>query len=499
MMNFAADRQACADLPDFPLQLLLRSHPQWQNMPVAVVSKETSQGKILIPSQEAREKGVVAGLSYLSALGLVPELRVATVSQADINDGKAMVMKRLHNFSPKVQADTGDTGTFWLRASGLRHLYASLHRWGDNIRTDLCQIGFKAVIVIGFTRFGTFALARKQRSKTIVLEDPKEEVAMARSVLLQDLGLPRQIIQELTKLGKYTLEDLLHLPAEGLLKRYGPLVYRIWRLASGDLQQPLVPQYREDPLMVTMILDSPESDSLRLLFLIKRLLRKLLSNIASRHQSLAVLEIILKLDGNADVVEHLRPAHPTLKEKQLIDLVRLRLEKRVLTSGVIEIQLNAQTVSATTDQLQLFVKRPRRNLKAADLAFARLRAQFGSGAVVHIKMQPGHLPEARFSFEPLEQAIFPRAVGRRHPTLVRRVFTRPFALKTSPAPWHSTNLYKRNTKARSQLRGPYILSGGWWNKEIHREYYFLQTKDGNIQWIYFDKKRGGWFIHGTVE
>jgi protein ImuB len=468
-------------------------------VPVAVVSKETSQGEILIPSTEAKKKGVVAGLSYMAALGLAPELRVANVSQADINDGRAMVMERLHGFSPKVQADSGNSGAFWLSASGLGHLYASLHTWGDKILTDLRQIGFKAVVVVGYSRFGTFALARKESSKTVVLGSPKEEAALARSVLLQDLGLPPWITQELYKLGKHTVGDLLHLPAEGLLERYGPLMYRIWRLASGDLQQPLVSGDRKDALAVTLILDDPESNTLRLTFLIKRLLRKLLSKIAAGHQTLIALEIVLKLDGNPDVVEHLRSAHPTLKEKQLIDLVRLRLENRVLKSGVMEIQLDAQTVSATTEQLQLFVKRPRRNLEAADRAFASLRAQFGSEAVVHIKIHPGHLPEARFSFELLEHATLPKTVGRRRPTLVRRVFTRPFTLKGSPAPWQITSLDKRDTKAFSCFHGPYVLSGGWWNRDIHREYYFVETKGGKILWIYFDRKRDEWFIHGTVE
>jgi protein ImuB len=491
MQNVAADRKACVDLSDFPLQLLLRKHPQWRKVPVAVVSRETSQGQILIPSTEAQKKGVVAGISYMTALGLAPKLRVSTVSQDDMNNGRAMVMERLHGFAPKVQPDKGGSGSFWLSASGLERLYASLHSWGNKIRTDLRQIGFKAVVVVGFSRFGTFALARKESNKTIVLESPEQETALARSVLLEDLMLPPWITHELSKLGKNTVGDLVQLPAEGILERYGPLIYRIWRLASGDLLQPLVSENFNDPLTVTRILDHPESNTLRLTFLIKRLLRKLLSKIAERHQTLTALDIILKLDSNTNEVEHLRPAHPTLKEKRLIDLVRLRLENRIFKTGVIEIQLDAQTVSATTEQLQLFAKRPRRNLKAANRAFARLRAQFGPDAVVQIRMRPGHLPEAQFSFEPLERATLPRAVGPRRPTLVRRVFTRPFALKTS--------LDKRETSAFSNLYGPYILSGGWWNQDIHREYFFVKTKKENLLWVYFDRKRGRWFIHGTVE
>jgi protein ImuB len=499
MPNVAADRLACVDLPAFLLKLVLQRHPRWQNEPVAVVSKETPQGNILIASRKARQQGVFAGLSYATALGLAPTLQAATVSSADITDSKAVVMERLQKFSPKIQADSGDSATFWLSASGLGHLYSCLHTWGDKIRTALYQLGFEAVVTIGFSRFGTFALARKKSQRTLVLRSPKEEIALARSVLLTDLGLPLWITQELSRLGKNTIGDLLSLPAADMLERYGPLVYRIWNLASGALQEPLVAKEPKNPLAVTLILDEPESHALRLTFLIKRLLSKLLSEIAVRHKALLALHITLRLEGNGHVEEHVRPAQPTLEEKQLIDLVRLRLENTPLESGVVEIQIGAATVPARSQQHQLFVKRPRRNLEAAEKAFARLRAQFGPETVVHITMHPGHLPEARFSFEPLGHATHPKAIGPRRPSLVRRIWRKPLRLERCPLPRQVGQVKTRDATPSSHVKGPHVLSGGWWNRAIHREYYFVQTKKGAILWVYFDGERQQWFLHGTVE
>lgn len=50
----------------------------------------------------------------------------------------------------------------------------------------------------------------------------------------------------------------------------------------------------------------------------------------------------------------------------------------------------------------------------------------------------------------------------------------------------------------SRLVGPYIVSGGWWIREVHREYHFAESEQGRILWIYFDKKRRLWFLHGEV-
>ncbi len=34
---------------------------------------------------------------------------------------------------------------------------------------------------------------------------------------------------------------------------------------------------------------------------------------------------------------------------------------------------------------------------------------------------------------------------------------------------------------------------------MQREYWFAQTEDEQILWIYFDDKRNRWFLHGRVE
>jgi protein ImuB len=500
MQSCAADRMACADLPAFPLQLLMGRYPEWRDLPVAVVSRETPQGEVLMTSRRAREQGVFPGLRCAAGMGLAPELRTRAVSQAEIDEARAGVIETLWAFSPQVEADQGRSGAFWLNASGLGRLYPSLKAWGNQIRAALGRIGFKAVVVIGFSRFGTFALAQSKGPSVMILKTPEEERAAARAVPLEHFQLPPWITEELGKLGKQTMGDLLHLPADGLLERYGPLVYRLRSLASGELWDPLTPVHYEEPLAVNCILDQPESDAIRLTFFVKGLLSALLSHVAGRHAALAELEIELRLDQGERVVEQLRPARPTLDERQLIDLVRLRLEKTALASGIVEIQLRAVTVPAAIEQHQFFAKRPRRDLEAADRAFARLRAEFGPGAVVQLRIQSGHLPEAQFSCEPLEHTALPKPVRQGRRALVRRVWTQPMPLKVHPV-WKAEGFSLNGISGGPfrDLRGPYILSGGWWHREIHREYYFAENRAGKILWIYWDKKRGSWFLHGEVE
>ena len=50
-----------------------------------------------------------------------------------------------------------------------------------------------------------------------------------------------------------------------------------------------------------------------------------------------------------------------------------------------------------------------------------------------------------------------------------------------------------------RILGPYIISGGWWQHELHREYHFAELRRGDCLWVYYDRNRRRWFCHGAVE
>src|SRR5262249_24475142 len=70
MRSFTVVRLACVNLPVFPLQLLLRRHPDWVAYPTAVVAEDKPQGLILWVNEKGRQLGVLPGLRYDAALSL---------------------------------------------------------------------------------------------------------------------------------------------------------------------------------------------------------------------------------------------------------------------------------------------------------------------------------------------------------------------------------------------------------------------------------------------
>ena len=501
-------RLACVDLPAFPLQLLLRRHPEWASQPAAVVAEDKPQGLILWVNEKARQHGVLPGLRYAAALSLTTELRAGAVASTEIQKSLKELTYRFMYFSPEVEPSSEEPGVFWLNGMGLKLLYPSSEKWAQALHADIAAQKFHVSVVAGFTRFGTYAVAKTKKGIT-VFNDPAIERRTAGEVPLSRLDLDPDFRDTLFKLGIRTVGALLLLPPIGLRERFGPKAYRLHRMAAGDLWAPLDPCKPEEPVKQHRILDNPEDDTTRLVFLIKQLLHPMLATLATRAQALAALWLSFLIDRNGWMKEQIRPAVPTLDSNQILDLVWLRLESIQFSAGIVEIGLEAEACAATTEQLRLFSEGPARDLDAANRALARLRAEFGDGAVVQAKLRDGHLPEARFAWEPLNRVKLPRNElndlndlnGPVPRPLVRRIMAKPIALPGGPRHTHEDGWLILGHKYGSvdKLSGPHVFSGGWWNREIQRDYYFAETRRGAIAWVYYDRVRRRWFLQGWIE
>lgn len=497
------DRLACVNLPAFPLQLLCRKHPEWQGLPVVVVSEDKPQGVITWVNQEARAARIRPGQRYAQALALAAELRAGTVADREVARGIDAVCERLRVFSPEIEPYSEQPGVFWVNAAGLERLYGPLQRWARDIERDLCEHGYRASMVVGFTRFGTYAVARaRPRGVTVFDREDRERMA-ARDVPFELLDVSPRLRDSLQRLGITTVGEFVRLPAGGLLKRFGKAAHQLHTLAAGERWDPLRPKPPPDPVVERLDFDDPETDSERLLFAIKRVMDPLLAKLARRKRALATLIIRVTLDRadpptRRDVI---RPAEPTLDARTLLRLAHLRLERHPMPAGVTELELGVEDVPATREQLQLFAQRPRRDLQAANEALASLRAEFGNDAVMKAKVRDGHLPEARYAWKPLERVVMPNPDPGQQRCLVRRVYPRPFMLPPQEHRFRDDGwiLGSLEYGPVTNVIGPYVISGGWWVNEVHREYHFAETRRGDCLWVYYDRRRRRWFLHGQVE
>jgi protein ImuB len=492
------DRWGCVDVPALPLQLLLRREPEWTRHPVAVVDEDRPQGTILWVNERAHRLRIWPGRRYAEGLSLAADLRAGTVSEAEILAAGAELLQRLRAFTPEIEPSPDEPGVFWLNASGIGELYPSLESWARGIAQSLREARLTASVVVGFGRFGTYALARAQCAVR-VLATARAERELADRVPLSRLHLDPKLRDALHSLGIEDVGAFRRLPPGGILERFGAHAHRLHRLALDERSPPLAPAPERVPARERCELEPTHRiDASGLLFLCKQRLARLVQLLRPQGEAVAALRLRLLFEKQGAREERISPAAPTLDEVQLTDLLRLRLESVRLDDELTGFELHAEAIAHSPVQKQLFQQQPKRDLAAGNRALARLRAELGEDAVIAAHVHPGHLPEGQFVWRPLQELAPAAPNASAELRLVRRILQQPRVLPARDRDDGRT-VHVLGNAVIDRWCGPYVVSGGWWQRAQHREYWFAETKSGEVLWVFYDRARRTWVLHGVVE
>src|SRR5262249_22823077 len=155
---------------------------------VAVVEADKPQAKVLWACERARGLGVLSGQRYAHALGLCTGLCAGVVSNELIARETTRVAGLLRGLSPDVEAYADEAGGVWLSGAGLNGLFRSASAWGRAIVSALEGAGYRGSVVVGFSRFGSYAVSRRGEP-LVVLRDRAAERRAAAAISLARLGM----------------------------------------------------------------------------------------------------------------------------------------------------------------------------------------------------------------------------------------------------------------------------------------------------------------------
>ncbi len=490
-------RMACVNVLDFSIQILLRNHPDWRRFPVVEVDRDKSWGRILRVNKSAQSKGLKVGMRFATALSTVNNLRSGVVSSRDVEKYTGAIFECLKQFSPDIESSKDEPGVFWLVADGLGRLYPSLKRWAEMIRADLLKIDFHAVIVVGFTRFSCYALAKSCRGVQVFASKEREHHAL-QFVPLECLEVVLSSGKPLTQLAIKTIGEFLRLPASGVLRRFGKDAYRIHQQATGKLVLPLVPDFEAEPFRLKMDFSEPLLTVSQLISILDKSLRDLFDQLRKKQERLVGLSISLYLENKEKLSFNVKPAEPTLDQALVLRLLSLRLVSIELCAGIVEIEIEGEGGVVSDEQLELIIQQPHRDLAAANQALAFVRSEFGDDTVLLAKLEDAHLPEGRFRWDLLDKVRLPNPRSVDILPLVRQVYTDPKKMGVTPTEEKRGHTCRRDPHYFAIISGPYIISSGWWEREIHREYHYAETQKGELLWVYYDCHQMRWFLQGKV-
>jgi protein ImuB len=515
--------RGCISIDHLSLQILLQENPSWVGTPVAVTRDERPQSPILSLTREAREKGLAVGMKYANALSIVPSLRARAVSQDRLASARERIVTALSAFTPDIEPCPFDTDSLWVNVEGLLSLFESHARWSEQVRASLAAEGFRAHVVIGFTRFGTWAIVRS-RARSMVFSTAEEEQALMARSSVDILPLPQRVKGTLRKLEIRTVRQFVSLPDGETTRRFGREAGLLSHAILSDDPLPIQPLLLKETMSCARHLDSPLSDLGLLMPHLEELLAVEVARAERDRSVISGLAVTLRTEDGDLTTDLVRPAVPTLDMLPLLRLVHLRMSARQFTSGVEDIEIRSARTQPSRAQEELFEVRGR-DLKAGARAFAAIRARFGDESVAMAELADSWLPERSFKWVPVDTPALPRkrstqgalaggaagaagpagaagaggaagtsgaggAAGSGRQAAVRRLLHRPAETRLDP-------------RARRAAAGPFVLSGSWWgaggkDAAFLRDYYF-QESESSVLWTYVDRLTGQLWLQGIVD
>lgn len=517
MRTSPAQRIACIDILAFGVQYCVRTENSESEAPHVLIETRTHARRVLELNAAAQRAGLRQGMRLQEAQSVCPQVNASAEDPHAIEAARQELCAQLRTFSPWIERHPDWPDSFWVRGDGLSSLWSSATEWARAMHTHLALQGWKASVVVGYSRFFSLAIARQRPGVLKVFRTAEQEREHALNTPLHLLVSDAKLHKEFEMLGVQSLKDLQEIPTGAIQRRYGKDAARWvqWVRQEHGLQSQATtapPSYE-----TTVEWDQPVSQHTTLLFLLQKPLDQLLSKIQRVGHSCEALTIRCHFDWgkyiderlekrtrNAGIEPHghleftLRAAFAHLDSIRWTELLRLRLARIVFPLGVISVKLHAHTARETVRQETWQGVERARVPDALHEALAQLRAELGDAAVSTLSIQDAHLPEARNLRQPLQRL----AVAAPHPlwtpVSVRRMHARPHLLlpqsnERALVPWLQA---QRHTVI--DVRGPYSISGAWWEKPVERAYYYVLLDEGEVLWVYYDRVRQQWMWQGNI-
>jgi hypothetical protein len=331
---------------------------------------------------------------------------------------------------------------------------------------------------------------------------------------------PSQLLSNfLTGVGIETCADLARLTQEACEVRLGHEGVTLWRLARAEDPRPIFGSIpRTLPSASLEWTDYTLRRAERLLFVINHLCGNVCTALRERGEGAIAMTLRFAL-ANKTVYEHsLRAARATASQNAWMRLLRLELERIVLSDAVIGISLNVDLVGPLGGKQGDVFDLGFGTAHAAEEAIAGLLDD--QGAIVVEPQNTLHpLLDRRTTWAHLDAAeAIERHTARTtrraknenrrtrrtfadEPVLTLQLLPEPLRITVGTVKQHDeehprTYRDRRQSYRIVQAAGPDRVSGGRWETSYARDYYRCVNDAGMLIWIYRDVSTSAWYLHG---
>src|SRR5450432_1259144 len=467
---------ACLHFSDLPLRAVFDESELTRSSsppPCALVDGPRQRQHVVMVNAPATRSGTRPDQPLASARALCPPLQARARDRAAEKRLLHSLAAWAYRFSSHVSLSEPDALLIEVGAS-LR-LFGGWPALERRLRSELMRIEYAAALAVAPVPAAARVLAMRHDGFFTAQREPM--LAALGCMALGHSGLAEDAISLLYNVGMRTLRDVFALPRPELARRIGPAALAMLDRMRG-IDHEILPLYQPpDRFEHRIELDDRVEAWPPLLFPLRRLCNELALFLAARDGGVQRCELVLDHENHAATRIRIELLNPQREARTLYELARSRLERVALDQPVCGIALLAKDLPTLRPQHQdLFEPRRAQALDWPELA-ERLRAHLGDNAVRKLASIADHRPERAWGFN----------IDASPSTELR---PRPLWLLPRALPLRSV--------PQRILAGPERIESGWWDgADARRDYYIVQTREGQRAWAFLvPGADAGWMLHG---
>lgn len=475
------------------LRVRFKTQPHSEQANSAQAIAIVEQQRILQTNDVAKRLSIKTSHSVEHAQMIAPELKLLERDLAKEAQKLNSLSEWVYRFSSHVhvyneQAILLEIGRSLELFKGLKHLQHLVSQGLDQMGVDAC-FGVaetpKAAHLLSFSPQATCGSSSAWRSELA-------KTAIENSNI-KHLALDQKIIDKLHHCGLQRVKEVLAIPISELGARFGKELIHYLDLLQGNVADPLRLIKPAEDFIARIDFSEPISNKTWIEQQIRRLLKDLMAFIDSRNLVCRGFKWRLYSDKNQilkNIDIHLNSSQNDFD--MLSTLTHLQFEKTEMQWEFSSIELASHHLYERHSQARdLFeVNHNEENLNQL---LDKLASRLGSEALYKVQEAAEHLPELANLTCPVNHK---RANPRAGMPLPADFKDEPLWLLEQPKKLMQQTGRPLRNGLLDLIHGPHRISSHWWSNLHSRDYYIARQAGSSLLWVYYDRKRHNWYLHG---
>ena len=469
----------CLRLDELALQCLPRQCPG----AVAVVE----QRRLHRVNAAAALLGLEPGMDLDSSRSLAGDTPLQLLERDPAAEARALdtLCCWAYGITPTLHSWRDDS--LMLEIGGCLRLFGGVDAILAHCHHGLACRGYTAAMGLAPTGAAAWLLSTAGRDRALDWQRPLPQ-RLAPLPLQRLQPLQPAAVSGLLRSGLRSVGELLQLPASALRRRGGDGLHTLLQQLTEN-GEPLASGYQPPTCFAdSHPLGYPLADWQELAPALEALLQSLQAYLRQRQlQTRAISWHFLGQDGyREDLLLHSHGGDNDWRD--WLRLTRLRLERQPFRDAIECVQLRSSDLQAAQPASGDLFRVPGRRQPPSRLV-DQISARLGPQAVRRLQCRDAHLPE--HSHDTATSATDSDPPGRL-PTGAQR----PLWLLESPQALGGPPL-RHGGERLELLYGPERIEDGWWHGQpASRDYYIACSGRGQRLWVFYERRRQRWYLHG---